>query len=75
MSSETVKCDNIPLPISRIGLGTWAIGGWMWGGSNDAESINTVDTVGLGVRMVRQKYIERLSFAVKVGVFGKGESL
>ena len=23
---------------SRIGLGTWAIGGWMWGGTDDAES-------------------------------------
>src|SRR6202140_3802806 len=42
MNIETVKCDNIPLPVSRIGLGTWAIGGWMWGGSNDAESIKTI---------------------------------
>jgi hypothetical protein len=42
MNIETVKCDNIPLPISRIGLGTWAIGGWMWGGSDEAESIKTI---------------------------------
>ena len=34
MNTETVKLDTIPLPISRIGLGTWVIGGWMWGGSN-----------------------------------------
>ena len=27
---------------SRIGLGTWAIGGWMWGGTDDAESIRTI---------------------------------
>jgi aryl-alcohol dehydrogenase-like predicted oxidoreductase len=27
---------------SRIGLGTWAIGGWMWGGSDEAESIRTI---------------------------------
>jgi len=27
---------------SRIGLGTWAIGGWMWGGTDEAESIATI---------------------------------
>ncbi|MEI9988797.1 MAG: aldo/keto reductase [Rhizomicrobium sp.] len=27
---------------SRIGLGTWAIGGWMWGGSDEAEAIRTI---------------------------------
>ena len=29
---------------SRIALGTWAIGGWMWGGSDEAESIRTIHT-------------------------------
>ena len=28
--------------MSRIALGTWAIGGWMWGGSDEAESIQTI---------------------------------
>lgn len=27
---------------SRIGLGTWAIGGWMWGGTDEKESIKTI---------------------------------
>ncbi len=27
---------------SRIGLGTWAIGGWMWGGTSEKESIATI---------------------------------
>ncbi|MDR2789172.1 MAG: aldo/keto reductase [Candidatus Accumulibacter sp.] len=27
---------------SRIGLGTWAIGGWMWGGTDEAESIAAI---------------------------------
>ncbi|MGZ3503913.1 MAG: aldo/keto reductase [Vulcanimicrobiaceae bacterium] len=27
---------------SRIGLGTWAIGGWMWGGADDDASIATI---------------------------------
>src|SRR5580698_5919300 len=28
--------------VSRIALGTWAIGGWMWGGSDENESIRTI---------------------------------
>src|SRR6202034_1537242 len=31
-----------PFKISRIALGTWAIGGWMWGGTNEDESIQTI---------------------------------
>jgi len=30
------------LDVSRIALGTWAIGGWMWGGSEEKESIDTI---------------------------------
>ena len=53
MNIETVKCDNIPLPISRIGLGTWAIGGWMWGGSDEAKSIKTIqDAVDMGINLI-----------------------
>jgi len=27
---------------SRIALGTWAMGGWMWGGTDEKESIRTI---------------------------------
>jgi aryl-alcohol dehydrogenase-like predicted oxidoreductase len=30
--------------VSRIGLGTWAIGGHMWGGQDDAASIDAIHT-------------------------------
>jgi aryl-alcohol dehydrogenase-like predicted oxidoreductase len=30
------------LQVSRVTLGTWAIGGWMWGGTDEAESIATI---------------------------------
>ena len=30
------------LEISRIGLGTWAIGGYMWGGQDDADSVAAI---------------------------------
>jgi len=39
---EFTKIAGTDLTVSRIGLGTWAIGGWMWGGSDEAESIRTI---------------------------------
>src|SRR5216683_1725962 len=39
---EFTAISGTGLTVSRIGLGTWAIGGWMWGGSDEAESINTI---------------------------------
>src|SRR4051812_30002382 len=38
---------------SRIGLGTWAIGGWMWGGADEAQSIATIrSAVERGVTLI-----------------------
>src|SRR5437588_11962252 len=39
---ETTKIAGTSLEISRIGLGTWAMGGWMWGGTDERESIATI---------------------------------
>jgi hypothetical protein len=40
---ETFGIPGTKVVTSRIGLGTWAIGGWMWGGTDEAESIRTID--------------------------------
>jgi len=38
---------------SRVALGTWAIGGWMWGGTDEAESIRTIHAaLDKGVNLV-----------------------
>jgi aryl-alcohol dehydrogenase-like predicted oxidoreductase len=42
INMETLLVKGLPAPVSRVGLGTWAIGGWMWGGSDDAQSIATI---------------------------------
>lgn len=39
---EYLKPSNCDFEISRITLGTWAIGGWMWGGTDEKQSIDTV---------------------------------
>ncbi len=36
--------NGLTLQASRIGLGTWAMGGWMWGGTDEQESIRTIRT-------------------------------
>src|SRR5258707_11566256 len=39
---ESVGISGTPIRASRIGLGTWAMGGWMWGGTDTDESIATI---------------------------------
>jgi aryl-alcohol dehydrogenase-like predicted oxidoreductase len=39
---EYITIPGTDLKASRIGLGTWAIGGWMWGGTDESESILTI---------------------------------
>jgi aryl-alcohol dehydrogenase-like predicted oxidoreductase len=47
--AETLEIDmersaiaGTPLTVSRVAIGTWAIGGWMWGGTDETESISTI---------------------------------
>src|SRR5246127_2997420 len=39
---EYIEIPRTNLVSSRVALGTWAIGGWMWGGTNDEVSIRTI---------------------------------
>jgi aryl-alcohol dehydrogenase-like predicted oxidoreductase len=41
---EYCAINGLKLQASRIGLGTWAMGGWMWGGTDEQESIRTIRT-------------------------------
>src|SRR6202163_706345 len=40
--SESVYIPGAQLRVSRVALGTWAMGGWMWGGSDQRDSIATI---------------------------------
>jgi aryl-alcohol dehydrogenase-like predicted oxidoreductase len=39
---EFAPVRGTSLKVSRVAIGTWAIGGWMWGGTDEAESIATI---------------------------------
>src|SRR5579862_3020158 len=50
---ETAKILGDDLTVSRIGLGTWAMGGWMWGGTDEQESIRTIHSaIDRGITLI-----------------------
>jgi aryl-alcohol dehydrogenase-like predicted oxidoreductase len=50
---EHIVVGSSGVKTSRIGLGTWAIGGLMWGGTDEAESITTIrSAVERGVTLI-----------------------
>lgn len=42
IDTEFVNIPGTPLQVSRVALGTWAMGGWMWGGTDERESVATI---------------------------------
>src|SRR5580698_8021292 len=42
-----------PFKLSRIALGTWAIGGWMWGGTDETAAIDVIhEAIDRGVTLI-----------------------
>ncbi len=39
---DTVRFADTDIEVTPVGLGTWAIGGWMWGGTDEKASIDTI---------------------------------
>src|SRR5208282_6800797 len=39
---EHIEIRGLKQPASRVALGTWAIGGWMWGGSGERDAVQTI---------------------------------
>ncbi len=49
---KTILADT-GIEVSRIGLGTWAIGGWMWGGSDEQAAIATIQhAIDKGITLI-----------------------
>ena len=42
VETEFVDIPATQLLVSRVALGTWAMGGWMWGGTDQRESVATI---------------------------------
>lgn len=64
---EYIQIPGTNIKVSRVGLGTWAIGGWMWGGTDEQESIRTI-------RAALDKGINLIDTAPVYG-FGRSEEI
>lgn len=64
MELETVKLGHTDIKISKITFGAWVIGGWNWGGSEEAEAIRTV----------RAAYESGMSTLDTAPIYGFGKS-
>ena len=42
IETEYLDIPQTQLKVSRVALGTWAMGGWMWGGTDQRESVATI---------------------------------
>ena len=53
IAMEHAAIAGTSLEVSRVALGTWAIDGWMWGGTDEAESIATIRAaVDRGINLI-----------------------
>src|ERR1700731_1030465 len=39
---ELADIPGTSLKVSRVAIGTWAIGGWVWGGTDEGQSVSTI---------------------------------
>src|SRR5215467_7617069 len=50
---EHTSIADVKTRTSRIGLGTWAMGGVQWGGTDDDESVRTIHAaLDLGITLI-----------------------
>ncbi len=50
---QTREIGRSGIEASVVGLGTWAIGGWMWGGTDEAKSIAAIQSsIDAGVTLI-----------------------
>src|SRR5215203_3858411 len=64
---EQIAIGTSGLMASRIGLGTWAIGGWMWGCTDEVQSIATI-------RLAVERGVTLIDTAPVYG-FGRSEEI
>lgn len=61
---EYTKLGTSNIEVSKVALGTWAIGGWMWGGTEETESIKTIHAA----------FDKGINFIDTAPVYGFGQS-
>jgi aryl-alcohol dehydrogenase-like predicted oxidoreductase len=50
---DGIEIGGTGMVASRIALGTWAIGGWMWGGTDTSSALRTIQTaIDRGITLI-----------------------
>ena len=50
---NTTKLGSSGIACADVGLGTWAMGGWMWGGADDASALDAIRaSLDAGVNLI-----------------------
>jgi aryl-alcohol dehydrogenase-like predicted oxidoreductase len=71
---EYIAIKDTNLRASRVALGTWAIGGWMWGGTDETESIRTIHAaLDQGINLIDTAPV--YGFGVSEEIVGKAIEL
>jgi methylglyoxal reductase len=53
MTQLTRMIGRSGIAASAVGLGTWAIGGWMWGGTDEAAAVSAIEaSIEAGVSLI-----------------------
>src|ERR1700719_2352122 len=69
-AAEFVNIPRTQLKVSRVALGTWAMGGWMWGGTDQRESVATIHAaLDQGVNLIDTAPV--YGFGVSEEIVGK----
>ncbi len=64
---EFTNISGIDMPVSRVGLGTWAIGGTFWGGSDEEKSVETIlKALNSGVNLIDTAPVYGYGFSEEV---------
>ncbi len=64
------KIGESGIEASVIALGTWVMGGWMWGGADEKESINAIDAaIDSGINLIDTAPV--YGFGVSEEIVGK----
>ena len=70
VNSEMVLIPGTQLRVSRVALGTWAMGGWMWGGADPWDSVATIGSaLDRGINLIDTAPV--YGFGVSEEIVGK----
>ncbi len=64
---EFTQIPGTDLQASRVALGTWAMGGWMWGGTDEEQAIKTIyAALERGVNLIDTAHVYGFGHSEKI---------